>query len=324
MLYPLKFKDIFKEKVWGGNKLSSVFSKDYAPLPDCGEAWILSGLPGNESEVVNGFLAGNTLADLAEIYMDELLGETTYEEFGEEFPLLFKFIDANDYLSVQVHPDDELAGKMGLKRGKTELWYVVQADPGAQLISGFNQEMNEQLYLDYLNAGKIKEILNYVEVKAGDVLYMPAGRVHALGPGILIAEIQQAADITYRIYDWDRPDKDGNLRELHTDEALQAINFEYVAEVKTAYKPILDNTSSLLSNEHFVCGILHLSQDMVKDFVYMDSFVVYVCIGGRANIEWSAGSLEVKAGEAVLIPAVMEGLVIRPHPSASFLEVLPS
>lgn len=323
MLYPLKFHDIFKEKVWGGQRLKTILGKDFSPLPDCGEAWVVSSLPVNESVVANGALKDNTLAELAEVYLDDLLGEKVYEEYGEEFPLLLKFIDANDWLSVQVHPDDALARKRGLKRGKNELWYVVQAEPGAQLISGFNTDINQKVYLDHLNAGKLKEILNFVDVKAGDVIPMPAGRVHALGPGILIAEIQQSADITYRIYDWDRPDKNGKLRELHTDLALEAIDFSKPEDVRFEYRAQLDQTIPLAGNTHFGCGIIHLTRGIEKDLLYQDSFMVYLCVGGQGLMEWDGGSADFKKGEAVLIPATTDKIRIRPKPSASLLEVLP-
>lgn len=323
MLYPLKFKDIYKEKVWGGKRLATVLGKDLSPLEDCGEDWVLSGLPGSESEVVNGFLAGNTIAELAEVYMDDLMGEELFDAFGDEFPLLLKFIDANDYLSVQVHPGDELARERGLKRGKTELWYVMHAEPGAQLISGFNQPVDEAAYLRHLNNGTLKEILNFEEVKNGDVLFMPPGRVHALGPGMLIAEVQQSADVTYRIYDWNRPDKDGKQRELHTDLALAAIDFSPPSVARINYKPLLDQVVNLSSNEHFTCGILHLTKTFQKELEYMDACLIYLCVGGQAHFTWDEGSVEVKAGEVVLIPAVLENITIRPHPSASFLEIIP-
>ncbi|HRY98689.1 MAG TPA: class I mannose-6-phosphate isomerase [Bacteroidales bacterium] len=323
MLYPLKFKDIYKEKVWGGRRLSSLLGKDTSPIADCGEAWVLSGLPGDASEVSNGYLAGNSLNELVEIYMDDLVGETAYERYGEEFPLLFKFIDAHDWLSVQVHPDDILARERGMARGKTELWYVIHAEPGAQLISGFNQALTEKVYLDHLAMGKLKDILNFTEVKKGDVFFMPPGRVHALGPGIVIAEVQQAADITYRIYDWDRPDKDGQMRELHTELAMKALDLSGLGEERLHYHTVLNQTMPLSSNDHFRCGLLHLTQSLHKDLRYADVCVVYLCLGGQATLAWEEGSEEIRAGEAVLVPAMMDSISLRPHGSASFLEVSP-
>ena len=225
-LYPLKFKNIFKDKIWGGQKINTILGKDYTPLSNCGEMWVVSGVEGNQSIVENGFLAENELNEVVEIYMGDLVGEEVYEKYGNEFPVLIKFIDANDFLSIQVHPDDNLAKKRHAGNGKTEMWYIVEASPEAELISGFSKKVDKETYLEHLQNKTLKEILNFERVKAGDVFYMPAGRVHAIGPGILLAEIQQTSDITYRIYDWDRLGVDGSLRELHTDLALDAIDFE--------------------------------------------------------------------------------------------------
>jgi len=150
-LYPLKFKAIYKDKIWGGEKIKTVLGKDFDPLPNCGEVWVVSGVEGNQTIVENGFLAENELNELVEVYMDELVGEKVFEEHGEEFPLLIKFIDAKDWLSIQVHPDDELAAKRKIGNGKTEMWYIMGADKGSQLISGFSKKVNQNVYLDHLN-----------------------------------------------------------------------------------------------------------------------------------------------------------------------------
>ena len=200
-LYPLKFTPVFHEKIWGGNRLKTALHKDYGDLPNCGESWEISGVEGHISVVSDGFLAGNTLQELMEVYMGDLVGDKVYQKFGIEFPLLIKFIDAEQDLSVQVHPGDELAKKRHNAYGKTEMWYVVDADPGALINSGFNQELNREIYLDHMNRGKLADILCYEEVSAGDVFFIPAGRVHAIGKGILVAEIQQTSDITCRIFD---------------------------------------------------------------------------------------------------------------------------
>jgi len=223
-LYPLKFTPIYKDKIWGGNKIKSVLNKDFGGLPNCGESWELSGVDGNVSVVSNGYLAGNTLEELLEVYMGDLAGDEVYEHFGNEFPLLIKFIDANDDLSIQVHPNDEMAAERHNSYGKTEMWYVLQADKGSKLQSGFNQQVDQEKYLEKLEKTELTDILNFEEVTAGDVFFIPAGRVHAIGRGILLAEIQQTSDITYRIYDYDRRDDKGNPRELHTDLALDAID----------------------------------------------------------------------------------------------------
>ena len=234
-LYPLKFKPIFKDKIWGGQKIKSSLKMDFGDLPNCGEAWMMSGVEDNPTIVENGFLAGNELNEIVEVYMGELVGDKVFDQFGNEFPLLIKFIDSNDWLSIQVHPDDFLARKRNIGFGKTEMWYMLDATDDAELIAGFNKKTDKDEYLQHLENKTLKEILNFEKVEKGDVFYIPAGRVHALGPGCLLAEIQQTSDTTYRIYDWDRIDAAGMFRELHTEEALDAIDFEFHESYKTEY-----------------------------------------------------------------------------------------
>lgn len=203
MLYPFKFKPVFKDKIWGGRKIKTVLGKDFSPLINCGEVWVVSGVKGNETVIENGFLAGNNLAEITEVYMDELLGEPVYNKFGEEFPILVKFIDAADDLSIQVHPDDELAAKRHNSLGKTEMWYVMDTDPGAKLITGFKQDTDKATYLQHLRNKSLMELLHTEQVKPGDVFYQPAGRVHAIGKGVLLAEIQQSSDVNqYLLPGW--------------------------------------------------------------------------------------------------------------------------
>ena len=224
VLYPLRFKPTFKEKIWGGRKIKDVIGLDYGKLPNCGEAWLLSGLWDEQSVVANGDFEGDEINDLVETFMGDLVGEGVFDKYGEQFPLLIKIIDANDWLSVQVHPDDELAEKREIGNGKTEMWYVMQADQGAELVSGFNCEMNRMKYIRVLKDNAIESVLNHESANQGDVFYIPAGRVHALGPGIVVAEIQQTSDTTYRIYDWDRIDQAGMRRELHIPPLLCGIH----------------------------------------------------------------------------------------------------
>ena len=237
MLKPLKFRTIFKDKIWGGNKIKTILNKDFSPLPNCGETWEISGVEGNVSVVAEGEYAGKSLVELIDKYTDKLIGKKLYKKFHDQFPLLIKFIDANDDLSIQVHPDDKLARKRHNSFGKTEMWYVIQADPGAKLNAGFNRKVDKETYLHHLQNNTLEEILNFEEVRAGDVFFLPAGRVHYIGKGICLAEIQQTSDITYRIYDFDRRDDKGNLRELHTDLALDAIDFNFYENYKTRYTP---------------------------------------------------------------------------------------
>ncbi|MFW5886830.1 MAG: type I phosphomannose isomerase catalytic subunit, partial [Bacteroidota bacterium] len=282
-LYPLKFKSIFKDKIWGGNKLFTELQKK-TNSDKCGESWEISGVEGNVSVVDNGFLAGNNLQELVEIYMGDLVGDSVYNRFGIEFPLLIKFIDANDVLSIQVHPDDKLAKERHNAFGKTEMWYIVQADEGSELITGFNQTVDKEIYLEHLNKKSIKDILNTEKVRKGDVFFIPAGRVHAIGAGILLAEIQQTSDVTYRIYDWDRVDDKGKERELHTDLALEAIDYKYYSNYKTNYQEKINETVNLVDCNYFTTNILKFSQLVEKDYNMVDSFIIYMCISGNVNI----------------------------------------
>lgn len=321
-LYPLKFIPLYKDKIWGGNKIKTVLNKDFGDLPNCGESWELSGVEGNVSVVANGFLEGNTLEELIEIYMGDLVGDHIFDRFGIEFPLLIKFIDANDDLSIQVHPGDEMAEKRHNAFGKTEMWYVIQADPGSQLQVGFNQQVDTQHYLEKLENNELTEILNFEQVSAGDVYFIPAGRVHAIGKGILLAEIQQTSDITYRIYDYDRRDKEGNPRELHTELALDAIDFTLHPEYKTAYEVKANESVELVKCKYFTTNVLELNKVVEKDYNELDSFVIFICLEGSVEVETESGSESVAMGETILIPASIESVVLKPKsPFVKLLEV---
>ena len=320
-LYPLKFKPIFKDKIWGGHKIKTILEKDFSPLPNCGEIWVLSGVKDDETVVENGFLADNNLAELTEIFMDDLLGGPVHNNFGEEFPILVKFIDAADDLSIQVHPNDELAKKRHNSLGKNEMWYVVDADPGSELITGFKEDINKETYLDYLNNKKLKEILNVEKVKKGDVFYQPAGRVHAIGKGVLLAEIQQSSDVTYRIYDYDRVDSNGNKRELHTEQALDAIDFKAQQEYKTPYKDVKNQTSPMVKSPYFTTNLLHLDSAVNKDYTDLDSFVIHTCTEGSFVLMYDGNNrVSISKGEAVLIPAMMGKVSLIPDTETRILE----
>jgi mannose-6-phosphate isomerase len=321
-LYPLKFTPIYKDKIWGGNKIKSVLNKDYGNLPNCGESWELSGVDGNVSVVTNGYLAGNDLNELIEIYMGDLVGEDIYEHFGNEFPLLIKFIDANDDLSIQVHPGDEMAAERHNSYGKTEMWYVIQADKGSKLQSGFNQKVDQELYLEKLEKVELTDILNFEEVSSGDVFFIPAGRVHAIGKGILLAEIQQTSDITYRIYDYDRRDDKGNTRELHTDLALDAIDYTLFPQYKTSYEPENNQSVKLVGCKYFTTSVLELTETVEKDYNKLDSFVIYICLEGELAVETESGNETLKLGETILLPAAIESVSLKPvSGKAKLLEV---
>ncbi|MEM8967483.1 MAG: type I phosphomannose isomerase catalytic subunit [Bacteroidota bacterium] len=302
-LYPLKFRTIYKDKIWGGEKMKTVLGKDFAPLPNCGETWEISGVTGNISEVADGALAGQNLQELLKTYQGKLVGEQVYQKYGDEFPLLIKFIDANDDLSIQVHPDDELAQQRHNSFGKTEMWYIMQADEEAQLTVGFNQPMSREKYLDAFEEGKLMSILNEEDVQADDVYFLPAGRVHSIGKGILLAEIQQTSDVTYRIYDFDRRDDKGNTRELHVEQALDAIDYQEYDEYKTLYEAKKNEVTEIVKAPYFVTSRLQFTENTSRDYSDRDSFTIYVCVDGEADIYSDGKSYPIKKGEACLLPA---------------------
>ncbi|MDN5287668.1 MAG: mannose-6-phosphate isomerase [Mucilaginibacter sp.] len=319
-LYPLKFKTIYKDKIWGGHKIETYLHKDFGALANCGETWEISGVKSDVSVVANGELAGESLADLLEKYQDELVGKKVYAHFGNIFPLLVKFIDANDDLSIQVHPNDELAKKRHNSFGKTEMWYVIEADPGSSLIAGFNQELTEQVYVEKLNSGHIMDVLNREDVAAGDVFFLPAGRVHTIGKGLLIAEIQQTSDITYRIYDFDRVDDKGNKRELHTQEALAAIDYKHYPEYKTSYQPKKDETVKLVTCPYFTTNLLDFTHSTSKDYSAFDSFVIHVCVEGAYSVKYNGEVYTVKMGECILLPKSIDKVELETTGGFKILE----
>jgi len=320
-LYPLKFEPLLKDVIWGGTRLHDTLGKT-STTDTCGESWEISGVQGQISVVSNGFLKGNNLQEIIEVYMNELLGDHIYEKFGLEFPLLIKFIDANDLLSIQVHPNDELAGERHNSYGKTEMWYIIDAEENAELISGFKHPISKDKYLEHFNNKTLKDILNYEKVKAGDVFFIPAGRVHAIGSGILLAEIQQTSDITYRIYDWDRLDKNGKGRELHTDLAVDAINYNDPESYRVDYDRTINSRATLVDSPWFTTGIIDLDQPVVKDFNLIDSFVIYMCVQGKAEIDYgNSETATIQKGETLLVPASLKNLSILPADSTQLLEI---
>lgn len=319
-LYPLKFKPRFREKIWGGTKIKDVLNLDFGDRPNCGEAWVLSGVEENETVVAEGFLEGNELNELVEVYMDDLVGEKVYEKHKTEFPILVKFIDASDWLSIQVHPDDELAHKRGLGNGKTEMWYIINSDENSELIAGFSRQVNQKIYLDHLQNKTLKEILNFEKAQPGDIFYMPAGRVHALGPGILLAEIQQTSDTTYRIYDWDRTDDQGNHRELHTEQALEAIDYNAYDNYRTEYPKTKNQTADAVQEKYFTTNVIHLDKPLLKSYAELESFVIYTCVQGESVIVYPEGNVKLRMGECLLIPNIITEISIVPKTETKILE----
>jgi len=320
-LYPLKFKTIFKDKIWGGEKIDKVLGKDFSPLPNCGETWEISGVEGNISVVAEGALAGKKLTELIEEYKDTLLGKQVFENSGTEFPLLVKFIDANADLSIQVHPDDTLAKARHNSLGKTEMWYIFQADENTKLVSGFNREMDKDTYVQHLEEKRLTEIMNYEDVVDDDVFFLPAGRVHTIGKGCLLAEIQQTSDITYRIYDFDRKDAQGNTRELHTEEALDAIDYKHYSQYKTEYdKSVKNEAVQLATCPYFETNVLKCDAPIARNYDEIDSFVIYVCFDGAFAVHYGETNIEVKKGDAVLLPANIKNVTLNPSGQFKILE----
>jgi mannose-6-phosphate isomerase len=321
-LYPLRFKTIFKDKIWGGSKIKTVLGKDYSPLANCGETWELSAVAEEPSIIDNGIFAGQDLSSLVKAHGPALLGKKNFERFGNEFPLLIKFIDANADLSIQVHPDDKLAKERHNCAGKTEMWYILAADEEARLNVGFNKQTNKEEYLDFLNKGKILDLLNYETVAAGDVFYLPAGRVHYIGRGILLAEIQQTSDITYRIYDFDRKDAKGNLRELHTELAVDAIDFSVVDEYKTHYVAEENIPVTLVNSPFFTTDLFVLTEEIELDYSETDMFRIFIVVEGDVMMTAENNESDLLTfGDVVLIPASVKQLMFSPLGEVKLLEV---
>ena len=317
-LYPIKFAPILKDKIWGGQKLKTILNKN-SDLPNIGESWEISDVEGDTSIVSNGSLKGQSLRQLLETYKADLVGLQNYRIFKNKFPLLIKFIDAKEDLSIQLHPNDELAAKRHNSFGKTEMWYVFQADKDSNLIVGFNQKMTPELYLKHLNDKTLTKILNFDKVKEGDTYFVEVGRVHAIGAGVMVAEIQQTSDITYRVYDWDRVDADGNERELHNDLALDAFDFDLEDNFRVSYDKTENQSNEMVSCPYFTTNYLKVNKTLKKDN-YHGSFIIYMCIEGEAKILTDGFSESIKKGETILLPAIIENYEISSK-NATLLEV---
>jgi len=320
ILYPFKFTPVYKDKIWGGQKIKTLLRHDIGDLPNCGEAWLVSGIDESPSVVCNGALEGNELNELVEVFMGDLVGESVFDKYGETFPILVKIIDSNDWLSVQVHPDDELAEEMGIGSGKTEMWYVMQADADAELIAGFRDGVTQQSFTEAVEKHAIANTLNKTDVKRGDVFFIPAGRIHALGPGCLVAEIQQTSDNTFRIYDWDRIDQFGMMRELHTEKAFKALKYDSLDDYKSPYKIAENKTASVVECPYFTTNIITLNAQLNKDYSELDSFVILLCTEGGFDLEWDNGTEHVSMGECILIPNIINKISIKAKPECKILE----
>lgn len=312
-MYPLKFENIFKTVVWGGEKIAPYKGVE-TEQHNIGESWELSGVKGNESVVKEGPLAGKTITELTEEYKGRLLGEKVYARTGTEFPLLIKFIDARDDLSIQVHPDDTLAGERhNGSKGKTEMWYVVQADEKAHLMSGLTKNITPEEYAAKVEDNTITEVLHDYNVQAGDVFFLPAGRIHSIGTGCFIAEIQQTSDITYRIYDFGRVGLDGKPRELHTELSKAAIDYTVLEDYKTVYEDVKNVENEIVSCDYFTTSLFDLDKPVIVPVKERDSFLIVICTGGNGTLTDSMGNtVTLRQGETVLIPACTESVTFTP------------
>lgn len=312
-MYPLKFNPILKSMIWGGDKLRQYKAID-TDQKNIGESWELSGVPGNESVVSNGEFTGRTITELIKEYGPELLGRHVYETCGEKFPLLIKFIDARDDLSIQVHPDDAMAQSVhGQPFGKTEMWYVVSADKDAHLMSGLSAEITPEEYVSRVENNTITDVLCDYKVQSGDVFFLPAGRIHSIGKGCFIAEIQQTSDLTYRIYDFGRLGLDGKPRELHTELAKDAIDYSVSEDYRTAYIATQNEETPLVECEYFKTHLLDLTQPVSVDVKSNDSFMIVICLEGNGELKDSLeNSISFKQGETILIPALTENVTFIP------------
>ncbi|MCA0154478.1 type I phosphomannose isomerase catalytic subunit [Winogradskyella vincentii] len=317
-LYPLKFHPILIDKIWGGEKLSRYINKK-SDSKELGESWEISTVPGDVSVVSNGRLKGTSLQELINQYPIEILGDHNFKRFGKEFPLLIKFIDAKRDLSIQLHPDDRLAKERHGSFGKTEMWYVMQADEGSNLIIGFNDKVDKDTYLYHLENKTLTSILNFDEVEEGSAYFIEAGRVHAIGAGVMLAEIQQTSDVTYRVYDWDRVDTNGNERELHNDIAIHAFKFDLKDDFRVEYGDSPNESNEMVSCPFFTTNFLPIQGELSRNNTY-GSFIIYMCVNGEVEIITEDFRETISKGETILIPASVKDFNLISN-NANLLEV---
>lgn len=307
---PLKFNALLKSTLWGGDKIIPFKNLDIQQ-ENVGESWEISGVKDNETIVADGPYAGKKLNELVEELKGKLVGEDNYQRFGNEFPLLIKFIDARQDLSIQVHPTDEIAKMQGKERGKTEMWYLMASDKDATLLCGLKKKITPEEYAQMVENDTIVDAIDRYEVKEGDCFFLPAGRIHAIGTGCFLAEIQQTSDVTYRIYDFKRKDKDGNYRQLHTKEAAECINYNVESNYRTDYTPVKNQGVSLVQCPYFNTAVYDLDEPMTIDYSELDSFVILIGVKGNATITDNEGNtFTLQAGESVLVPATTETLKV--------------
>ena len=315
---PLKFNALLKSTIWGGEKIIPFKHLD-VQQENVGESWEISGVPGNETVVANGEYAGKKLNELVHELKGKLVGEANYQRFGDEFPLLIKFIDARQDLSIQVHPTDEIAKRQGKERGKTEMWYLLPSDADATLLCGLKQQITPTQYAEMVENDTICDAISRYDVKEGDCFFLPAGRIHAIGTGCFLAEIQQTSDVTYRIYDFKRKDKNGNYRELHTKQAAECINYNVLADYRQNYTPAKNQGVSMVQCPYFTTAVYDLDEPMTIDYSELDSFVILIGLKGEGTITDNEGNVTtLRAGESILVPATTETLKVEGN--VKFLE----
>ena len=313
-----KFEPLLKQTIWGGNKIVA-FKHIQSDMENVGESWEVSGVPGDESVVANGECKGKTLNEVLAEMKQKLVGEENYKRFGDRFPLLIKFIDARQDLSIQVHPDDETAHRQGKAMGKTEMWYVMDSDEDASLKVGLKKKITPEEYARMVEDDTICDALGNYKVKSGDCFFIPAGRIHAICSGSFIAEIQQTSDVTYRIYDYKRKDKNGNYRELHTKEAAEAIDYTVLDDYRTEYTPVKNEATQLVSCPLFTTAVYDLTEPMTLDYSELDSFVILIALKGEGSIlTLSGNSYSFREGESILLPATTE--MVKVEGNIKFLE----
>lgn len=306
----IKFEPLLKQTIWGGSKIIPFKHLD-AQLENVGESWEISGVKDNETVVANGPFKGMSLNQLVREQKELLVGKENYQRFGDEFPLLIKFIDACQDLSIQVHPTDEIAHRQGKSRGKTEMWYTLEPTPGAQLYNGLKQQITPEQYKEMVENDTITDALARYEVSEGDVFFIPAGRIHAIGAGCFVAEIQQTSDVTYRIYDFKRKDKNGNYRELHTQLASESIDYTVLDNYRAEYEHTRNEGVQVATCPYFTTAVYDLTEPMTLDYSELDSFVILIGVKGAGKLICEGEEMSFQMGDTVLLPATTKEVKVE-------------
>lgn len=320
--YPIKFKPILKEKIWGGNKLGAILNKKKATNNKVGESWELSGVENFESLVSNGKYKGESINNLIKRFKSDLVGLKNFENYGIKFPLLFKFLDASENLSIQLHPNDTLAKCRHNSYGKTEMWYVLDAEKEAKIYAGFSKEMTKSTFKESVQKGNVLDVIYEDSVKKGDVFFIESGTIHGIGKGVLVAEIQQTSDVTYRVFDWDRIGNDGLTRDLHLDLIYDALDFSKVGSNKVNLEDDKSKIKEVVDCKYFTTNKINLDNSReVRDLRGLDSFVVYMCVEGEGEFLVGDKKELIIKGDTILLPAIVNELEINPFNEIQLLEV---